>query len=99
METFETLWAFCISNNRAIPRDWNKLWQMLSNKKQKSNGGWEPSLPLILAAWYETSPLEKHLRFREHIQWAEKNNQLEEIAEYLKSLTEADWYHFGELPT
>jgi hypothetical protein len=99
METLETVWSYCTSNNRAIPRDWNKLWQMLSNKKQKASGGWEPPLPLILAAWYETSPLEKHLRFREHIQWAEKNNQLEEIGKYLKSLKEEDWYHFGELPS
>jgi hypothetical protein len=98
-ETFDTLWSYCTSNNRAIPRDWNKFWQMLSNKKQKTGGGWEPPLPLILAAWYETSPLEKHLRFREHIQWVEKQNQLDEIGKYLKSLPENEWFHFGELPT
>jgi hypothetical protein len=99
METFETLWIYCTANNRAIPKDWNKLWHLLLNKKQKPSGGWEPPLPLILAAWFETSPLEKHLRFREHILWAEKNNQLAEIGTYLKSLSESDWYHFGELPT
>ena len=99
METFETIWSYCKSENRAIPKDWNKLWQMLHNKRQKPSGGWEPSMPLILAAWYETTPIEKHLRFREHIQWAEKNNQLEEIGKYLRSLPEIEWFHFGELPT
>jgi hypothetical protein len=98
-ESFDTLWNYCSSNNRAIPRDWNKLWQMLTNKKQKIGGGWEPPLPLILAAWHETTPLEKHLRFKEHIQWADKYNQLNEIGPYLKSLPENEWYHFGELPT
>ena len=98
METIESLWSYCIESNRAIPKDWNKLWQMLLNKKQKASGGWEPPLPLILAAWFETTPIEKNLRFKEHIQWAAKNNQLEEIGKYLKSLTEEEWYHFDELP-
>lgn len=97
METFETLWQFCTDSNRVIPKDWNKLYGMLKNKKQKPSGGWEPSLPLKLAAWDVTMPLEKQLRFKEHIQWATNNGQIEEIASYLKSLPETEWYHFGEL--
>jgi len=96
-ESFETLWSYCSSNRRAIPRDWQKLYDMLVNKRQKPSGGWEPPLPLILAAWHVTSPLEKQLRFKEHIQWAESNGQLDQIGEYLRSLPEEDWYHFGEL--
>ena len=34
-----------------MPIYWNELWQMLPDKRQKENGKWEPSLPLILAAW------------------------------------------------
>jgi len=70
---------------------------MLKNKKQNSNGGWTPSLPLILAAWHHTTPIEKQLRFKEHIQWACDNNQLEEIEDYLKNLNENEWFHFGEI--
>jgi hypothetical protein len=99
MESFDSLWAFCRQDNRAIPKDWNRLWQMLKNKSQNPNGSWEPGLPLILGAWWDTSPLQKHLRFRQHIEWAEKQNQLNEIGAYLRSLPEIDWYHFGELPT
>lgn len=58
-ETFDTLWQYCCENKRLIPRDWNKLYSMLKNKKQKASGGWEPSLPLILAAWHNTTPIEK----------------------------------------
>ena len=97
METFETLWEYCSSNNRFIPKDWNKLYQMLINKKQKPSGGWEPPLPLILAAWHETMPIQKQLRFREHIEWAFENQQIDEIGTYLRSLSEEQWYHFGEL--
>lgn len=97
METFETIWQYCCENNRVIPKDWNKLYSMLKNKKQKTTGGWEPPLPLILTAWHTTMPIEKLLRFKEHIQWAADNNQIEEISHYLKNLSEDDWYHFGEL--
>jgi hypothetical protein len=97
METFETLWQYCTENNRAIPRDWNKFYNLLKNKKQKPSGGWEPSLPLILAAWDITMPIEKQLRFKEHVQWAIDNQQHEEAGNYLRKLNEEEWYHFGEL--
>jgi len=96
-ETFQTLWDYCCANNRIIPKDWNKLYQMLKNTRQKPSGGWEPSLPLILAAWHDTTPIDKQLRFKEHIQWASDNNQIEEIGVYLRALKEDEWYHFGEL--
>jgi hypothetical protein len=96
-ETFDSLWEYCTANKRAIPRDWNKLYKMLANKHQKPSGGWEPSLPLILAAWDVTMPIEKQLRFKEHIEWARDQGQLEQIGDYLRSLDEGDWYQFGEL--
>lgn len=97
VETFESLWDCCTANKRAIPRDWNKFYQLLENKRQKPSGGWEPSLPLILAAWDATMPIEKQLRFKEHIEWARDQDQLVQIGKYLRSLDEGDWYHFGEL--
>lgn len=97
METFESLWQYCIENKRAVPKDWNKLYKLLRNKKQKASGGWEPALPLILAAWHATMPIEKQLRFKEHIKWALHNNQIQEIGHYLRSLLEEEWYHFGEI--
>jgi hypothetical protein len=42
-------------------------------------------------------PIEKHLRFKEHVQWAIDNQQNEEAGQYLRALNEEEWYHFGEL--
>jgi len=97
METFETVWKYCTNKNRIIPKDWNKLYQLLKNKKQNPNGSWTPPVPLILGAWHTSMPIEKQMRFKEHIKWAEDNKQLEEISKYLRSLSEDDWYHFGEI--
>jgi hypothetical protein len=96
-ETFDSLWECCSANNRMIPRDWHKLYEMLSNKRRKPAGGWEPSLPLILAAWNVTTPIEKQLRFKEHIQWAYDHDQIDQIGEYIRSLSEEEWFHYGEL--
>lgn len=97
IETLDTLWEYCIENNRAIPKDWQQFYELLKNKKQKPSGGWEPSLSLILAAWHETMPIEKQLRFKEHVEWAVKNGQTEEASKYLRGLREDEWFHFGEL--
>ena len=80
-----------------MPMKWNDLFGMLKDTKQNPDGGWTPSIPLILAAWHDTMPIEKQLRFKEHIQWASDNSQIEEVGKYLQSLPEDDWAHFGEI--
>ena len=97
IETIDSLWQYCTVNERVIPKDWNKLYSMLRNRKQKPTGGWEPSLPLILGAWHNTLPIENQLRFKEHILWASEQNQLAEVGSYLRSLSQNEWYHFREL--
>lgn len=101
MESFESLWAYCSENDRAVPNpdSWNALYKRLKNTKQKSSGGWEPPLPLILGAWGNSVPSEKVLRFQEHLKWAEKEGQLEEVGLFLRALAEEKWAHFAELTT
>jgi hypothetical protein len=94
---FDTLWSICTANNRAIPRDCDKHYGLLWNKRQKPGGGLEPVLPLILSAWHNTMPIEKVLRFKEHLQWACDRGQADKIGAYLRGLREEEWYHYGEL--
>lgn len=95
--TFEKIADFCKQNNRICPQPqlWNNLWQKLNNKKQVG-AGWQPSLPLILAAWWDTPPFSKQLRLMEHLRWAEANNQLQEIGQFLYNLREEDWFHLND---
>jgi hypothetical protein len=101
METLDSIKEYCSENNRAVPmpQQWNHLFGMLKNKRRRPSGGWEPSLPLILGAWEHSMPIEKVLRFHDHLAWADKQGQIEEIGEYLRSLTEDQWAHYGDLPT
>jgi hypothetical protein len=97
METAESLIAYCREGGRVcpMPRHWTTLWEMLPERRL-IGGGWEPSLPLILAAWDETPAMPKMHRLSEHIKWAEKHNALDTVAAFLKRLSEEEWHHTGE---
>src|SRR4051794_12694909 len=91
------LLAYFKANGRACPqpKPWSALWEMLPERRRVGNG-WEPALPLILAAWWETAALRKHLRFLEHLEWASAHGCIEEADPYVRALREPDWHHFGD---
>ena len=93
----ESLVAYCRENNRVcpLPNLWNRLWEMLPNRVQVG-AGWQPPLPLILAAWHETSAIPKMLRLAEYIEWAAEHGALESVGKFLRELREEDWLHIGE---
>ena len=95
----EALLKYCCENDRVcpMPSHWKALWAMLPNRK-RAGDGWEPALPPILGAWYDTPALLKSLVLREHIRWAEKNGVLNEVDTFLRSLPESEWAHIGEFP-
>lgn len=72
------------------------MYELLPNRRRKPNGGSIPPLPLILAAWWETTPEQKIMRLREHIEYADKNGAIDAVNKFLRSLKESDWHHIGE---
>ena len=96
-ETVESLIAYCREAARVCPQPirWNELWEMLPNRTRVGSG-WEPALPLILAAWHTTPALSKTLRLEEHVRWAQQNSALNDVAAFLRGLKEEDWHHVGE---
>jgi hypothetical protein len=95
--SIKSLVAYCRENKRVCPMPslWNELWKMLPNRTRVGNG-WQPALPLILAAWHDTPALLKTLRLTEHIEWAAQHGALEMVARFLRELREEDWHHVGE---
>ena len=98
-ESLEPLSSYCTAERWLVPQPslWSELYSKLRHTRQKPSGGWEPPLPLILAALHHSMPIEKQLRFKEHLEWAAQQGQLDEIATFLCSLTEAQWCHFEEV--
>ncbi len=71
------------------PQQWNKLWEMLPDRKRKG-AGWLPPLPLILAAWWETSDQQKRERLEYHIKYASDNGVLGQVQQFLENLSEEE---------
>ncbi len=71
----------------ALP--WNALWELWPDRK-RVGGGWEPPLPLILAAWDDTPDMLKMHRLAEHIEWAAGHGALESITVFLRGLRVLD---------
>jgi len=97
INTLEELIAYCKDKNRICPQPqlWNEMWKKLKDKKQ-INSGWQPPIPLILAAWWDTPIISKQIRLIEHLTWANNHGQLKEIANYLTTLKEEQWFHLND---
>ena len=97
MISVDQVLAVATENNRICPQPqkWQQLYELLPDKKRKG-AGWEPSLPLLMVAWWDTPAMSKILRLREHIEWAAEHGGLEQVHAFLQSLPEEEWHHLGE---
>jgi len=93
----EELIQYVQSEGRICPEPgkWHELWEILPDKKRISSG-WQPPLPLILAAWDNTSGIEKILRLRQHIEYAAEKGILNIVDQYLRNLPNNDWHFAGK---
>jgi hypothetical protein len=57
---------------------------------------WVPTLPLILAAWWDTDLQAKSARSQEHIEWAHKHDVLDRFLKFLLGLPESAWFHIWD---
>lgn len=72
------------------PRKWEQLWQRLQPSERTSIGR-RPGPPLILAAWWHSTPWEKRRRLIEHLRYAHEMGRLEEAVAFLEGLSDAEW--------
>ena len=57
------------------PQKWNKIFNSLVEawKEKNLSSDDKPPIPLILAAWHETTGLQKLLRWEETLLWAKRH--------------------------
>ena len=82
-------------NNRACPRPqpWVAFHQLLPSRVQQGRTVDAP-LPLIAGAWNAASPMQKRLRLRDQIEWADRAGVLQAAHDFLARLPEEHWHHF-----
>lgn len=75
-----------------MPKKWMEMYDLLG-ARTPTGGLRKPGVPLILAAWWDSSPSEKRQRLIEHLRYAAAAGRLDAVASYLRSLPETDWCH------
>lgn len=93
MTTLAELLDIANADKRICPQPsiWNNIYSALPSTRHP-DGGFEPSAPLILAAWWVASDEQKRERFHMHLAWAAEHDALEKVADILKSMKPDDWY-------
>lgn len=93
MNGLNALLSYVTEERRICPQPqvWRRLFDLLPDKRRAGNG-WEPPLPLILAAWDHTSDLEKRERFLLHIRWAADHGALEQVNLFIKAMPPDQWH-------
>jgi hypothetical protein len=83
-------------NNRAcpVPEAWAAFHKLLPARRAGSRTIPAPP-PVDGPAWAATSAMQKRLRLRDQIEWAEREKALPAVFEFLSGLREEEWHHFG----
>ena len=90
--TIEELLVDVMKDGRVcpMPTQWNLLWELLPDRQRKGSG-WEPPVPLILAAWHDSSNVDKRDRFLLHLRWAYERGAIDVVVNYLSTMKPEDW--------
>jgi hypothetical protein len=93
-QSADALMVTARQNNRVCPQQpqWLRLYEVLEGHLHEDL---RPP-PIQARMWRALSALQKRLRFREHIEWAEQHGCLPEVAHFMHGLAESDWVHMGE---
>jgi hypothetical protein len=92
--TADAVMVIARRNNRVCPQPalWTRLYRQLQGDRYVDL---QPP-PVDRWIWSKLSDLQKRLRFREQIEWAERHGKLAEVAGFVDSLPESDWVHMGD---
>ena len=91
--------AAVLVNDRVcpVPTKWDSLYKRLC-KVAENKGVEMPLVPLILGAWWDSTPTDKVDRLKSQLSWAADHGGLERAISFLESLSEDDWVHLPDAP-
>lgn len=84
-------------NNRAcpLPPQWEAFHQLLPIRELHGHQLVAPQ-PITGPDWAAASPMQKRLRLRDQIEWAERTGALMAAYDFLLALPEEAWLHFSD---
>lgn len=85
---------FCRQGERVCPKP--NRWMAMADILARFQRASPPPPPLILGGWNFSSNLEKIVRLKEQIEWANAHGCVEEVGAFLGGLGEEEWHHLTE---
>ena len=97
-EKAQALLEYCLMNDRVCPeRDfWNHLWVINAKTKTFDSLLNQNKLPVLDKNSTEKEKIQRSVRLRKYIEYADKNKLIDEMDKFLRSIPEDKWHHFYE---
>ena len=95
-EKAQALLEYCLINERVCPtRDyWNHLWVINTQAKTFDSILNQYKTPLLDKNSSEHDKIQRSLRLRKYIEFADKSNLINEMDDFIRSIPETKWHHF-----
>ena len=95
-EKAQALLEYCLMNDRVCPkRDfWNHLWAINAKAKTFDSILNQNKLPVLDKNSTEKEKIQRSVRLRKYIEYADKNKLIDEMDKFLRSIPEDKWHHF-----
>lgn len=89
---------YCLINDRVCPqRDfWNHLWVINAKTKTLDSILNQQKLPVLDKNSTEKEKIQRSVRLRKYIEYADKNELINQMDEFIRSIPENKWHHFYE---
>ena len=90
------LMEYCLINDRVCPiRElWNYLWVINAKAKTFDSILNQQKTPLLHELSSERDKIQRSLRLRKYIEFADKNKTIDEMDVFIRSIPEEKWHHF-----
>ncbi len=97
-EKAQALLEYCLMNDKVCPkRDfWNHLWVINAKAKTFDSLLNQNKLPVLDKNSTEKEKIQRSVRLRKYIEYADKNKLIDEMDKFLRSIPEDKWHHFYE---
>ena len=97
-EKARALLEYCLLNDRVCPkRDyWNYLWVINAKAKTFDSILNQCKLPLLDKKSKDSEKIQRSVRLRKYIEYADKNKLIDEMDSFIRSIPEEKWHHFYE---
>ena len=97
-EKAQALLEYCLINDRVCPkRDfWNHLWVINAKAKTFDSLLNQNKLPVLDKNSTEKEKIQRSVRLRKYIEYADKNKLIDEMDKFIRSIPEDKWHHFYE---